>query len=160
MTVQKNESLLHWYISQIYLSNGKTVSRFFVFPQTCVSDSARYNNVRFNYTTCLMIIITQTGINQKNLTVGLSLTFLIQNRKYKNNRAFCFLQQLHHHFESYDRNSNPVISAKWEHQWLDWNDHITKLLHENKFTIACTCFKLSITYIYNADYWYSRKKKR
>ena len=37
-------------------------------------------------------------IDWKNLTVGLSLTLLIQNRKYMTNRDFCYLQQLPYHF--------------------------------------------------------------
>jgi len=26
-----------------------------------------------------------------------------------------------------------VRIPKWEHQQIDWNDHVTKLLHENRF---------------------------
>ena len=36
---KKNESLQR-YFSQVYLSNGKTASLFFVSPQACASDSA------------------------------------------------------------------------------------------------------------------------
>ena len=35
--------------------------------------------------------------------------------------------------ESYERNSKPVRIPKWEHQRIDWNEHVTKLLHENRF---------------------------
>ena len=35
--------------------------------------------------------------------------------------------------ESYERNSKPVRIPKWEHQQIDWNEHVTKLLHENRF---------------------------
>ena len=33
----------------------------------------------------------------------------------------------------YAQNSKPVRSAKGENQQLDWNDHVTQLLHENRF---------------------------
>jgi hypothetical protein len=72
---RKNESLQR-YISQIYLSNGKTVSCFFWSPQTCASHSAKYSNdVHFiNYTTCLTIIITQMMMtNQNSMTQTNSL---------------------------------------------------------------------------------------
>ena len=35
--------------------------------------------------------------------------------------------------ESYEQNSKPVRIPKWEHQRIDWNEHVTKLLHENIF---------------------------
>ena len=59
---EKNESLQR-YISQIYLSNGKTVSHFFVSPQT--SASAQYSDVHFNFTNCLTTIITQMRMKNR-----------------------------------------------------------------------------------------------
>ena len=35
--------------------------------------------------------------------------------------------------ESYERNLKPVRIPKWEHQKIDWNEHVPKLLHENRF---------------------------
>ena len=35
--------------------------------------------------------------------------------------------------ESYERNLKPVRIPKWKHQQIDWNEHVTKLLHENRF---------------------------
>jgi hypothetical protein len=35
--------------------------------------------------------------------------------------------------ESYERNLKPVRIPKWEHQRIDWNEHVTKLLHEKRF---------------------------
>ena len=35
--------------------------------------------------------------------------------------------------ESYERNSKLVRIPKWEHQRIDWNKHVTKLLHKNRF---------------------------
>ena len=35
--------------------------------------------------------------------------------------------------ESYEQNSKPVQIPKWEHQRIDWNEHVAKLLHENRF---------------------------
>ena len=35
--------------------------------------------------------------------------------------------------ESYEQNSKPVQIPKWEHQQIEWNEHVTKLLHENRF---------------------------
>ena len=34
--------------------------------------------------------------------------------------------------ESYERNSKPVRIPKWE-QRIVWNEHVKKLLHENRF---------------------------
>jgi hypothetical protein len=39
--------------------------------------------------------------------------------------AFSFL-------ESYERNWKTVRITKWEYQRIDWNEHVTKLLHENR----------------------------
>ena len=63
--LQKKESLQR-YISQIYLCNGKTVSRFlYVSANMCIRLSKNICNVRFNYSTCLTIIITVTTMTNR-----------------------------------------------------------------------------------------------
>ena len=32
--------------------------------------------------------------------------------------------------ESYERDSKPVRIPKWGHQRIEWNEHVTKLLHK------------------------------
>ena len=93
----------------------------------CIRLSKNNSNVHFNYTTCLTNIITQTTMTNRpeephswavidNLDCILLLAAI----------ALSFL-------ESYGQNLKAVQAEKWEHQWLDWNDHVTKLLHEHRF---------------------------
>ena len=125
----------------LYLSNGKIVGLFLVSSQTCASDSQNsknISNVRFNYTTCQIIINTDkimtNRLEEPNwcwaVIDNLDLEQEIEAEQY----SFLFLGALALSFlESYyPRNLKPVQSAKWEHQRLDWHDHVTKLFHENR----------------------------
>ena len=94
--------------------------------------------MRFNYTTWLKIINTEkTKTNQLqeldcwDVIDSLDLEQEIEAEQ----QSFLFLATVALSFlESYyAQNSKPVQSAKWDHQRLDWNDHVTKLLHENMF---------------------------
>ena len=58
----------------------------------------------------------------------------LEQEKQAEQQSFLLLAVVELSFlESYGRNQKPVQSAKWEHQRLDWNDHVIKLLQENRF---------------------------
>ena len=97
--------------------------------------SKKISNVCFNYTICLTIIITETTMTNRleepdswAVIDNLDLEQEIEAEQQK----FLFLAVVALSFlESYyARNLKPVQSAKWEHQQLDWNYHVTKCLHK------------------------------
>ena len=131
---RKNESLQR-YISQIYLCNGKTVSRFlYVSANMCIRLSKNICNVRFNYSTCLTIIITATTMTTNRPEEPDGWDFIGNLDIEAEQQSFLLIAAVAFSFlESYEQNSKPVQIPKWVHQQIDWNEHVTKLLHENRF---------------------------
>ena len=105
------------YISQISLCNGKTVSRFlYVSANMCIRLSKNICYVRFNYSTCLTIIITVTTMT--NRPEEPDSWDVIDNLDIEaEQQSFLLIAAVALSFlESYERNSKPVRIPKWEHQ--------------------------------------------
>ena len=133
--LQKKIESSQRYISQIYLCNGKTVIRFlYVSENMCIKLSKNICNVRLNYSSCLTIIITVTTITNRPEEPD-SWDVMIDNLDIEaEQQSFLLVSAVAFSFlESSEQNSKPVRIPKWEHQRIDWNEHVTKLLHENRF---------------------------
>ena len=99
----------------------------------CIRLSKNICNVRFNYSMCLTIIIAVTTTS--NRPEELDSWDVIDNLDIEaEQQSFLLIAAVALSFlESYERNSKPVQIPKWEHQRIDWNEHVTKLLHEKRF---------------------------